>query len=43
VGRYLYDENGKRFYIKGVAFQKNGNDQYGNRGESAQAVNTIGM
>ncbi|PLW04550.1 hypothetical protein PCANC_14841 [Puccinia coronata f. sp. avenae] len=41
VGRYLYDENGKRFYIKGVAFQKNGNDQYGNRGESAQAVNTI--
>ena len=24
VGRYLYDESGNRFYIKGIAYQEQG-------------------
>ncbi|POW19949.1 hypothetical protein PSHT_04104 [Puccinia striiformis] len=38
MGRYLYDANGKRFYIKGVAFRKPENIQNQGRGVPGQAA-----
>ncbi|KAI9599925.1 hypothetical protein KEM48_000033 [Puccinia striiformis f. sp. tritici PST-130] len=42
MGRYLYDANGKRFYIKGVAFRKPENIQNQGRGVPGQAAGFSG-
>jgi 1,3-beta-glucanosyltransferase GAS1 len=42
-GRYLYDESGNRFYIKGIGYQPQGAGSVGDFGEPTDFVGALCM